>query len=60
MTGLVEDLLLLARLDSGRPLGQRAGGPARLVVDAVSDAHAAGPDHSWGLELPGRAGRRRR
>ena len=27
MTHLVEDLLLLARLDSGRPLGTRTGGP---------------------------------
>ncbi len=24
----------------------------RLAVDAVSDAHAAGPDHSWQLDVP--------
>ena len=24
----------------------------RLVLDAVSDAHAAGPDHQWQLDLP--------
>nr|WP_203600605.1 HAMP domain-containing sensor histidine kinase [Streptomyces sp. SID10853] len=86
MTGLVEDLLLLARLDAGRPTAQGAGtghrsppaqgagtghlsppphgGTGRsplayentdlspLVVDAVSDARAAGQDHVWRLELP--------
>jgi two-component system OmpR family sensor kinase len=25
---------------------------SRLVVDAVSDAHIAGPDHNWSLDLP--------
>jgi two-component system, OmpR family, sensor kinase len=25
---------------------------SRLVVDAVSDAHIAGPDHQWLLDLP--------
>ncbi|WP_026247003.1 MULTISPECIES: HAMP domain-containing sensor histidine kinase [unclassified Streptomyces] len=52
MTGLVEDLLLLARLDSGRPLSYATVDLAPLVVDAVSDARAAGPDHRWRLELP--------
>ncbi len=82
MTGLVEDLLLLARLDAGRPpspdhtgTGPTGTGPtdtghttpdrtdtdrtghtdtdlAPLVVDAVSDARAAGPDHHWRLNLP--------
>jgi two-component system, OmpR family, sensor kinase len=27
----------------------------RLVVDAVGDAHAAGPDHVWRLEVPDHA-----
>lgn len=52
MTSLVDDLLLLARLDSGRPL---AVGPVELpalVVDAVSDARVAGPEHRWQLDLP--------
>lgn len=53
MTGLVEDLLLLARLDAGRPLEREPVDLAALAVDAVTDAHAAGPDHDWGLELPG-------
>ncbi|WUG91140.1 HAMP domain-containing histidine kinase [Streptomyces sp. NBC_00454] len=52
MTGLVEDLLLLARLDAGRPLSTDDTDLAPLVVDAVSDARAAGPDHHWRLELP--------
>jgi two-component system OmpR family sensor kinase len=25
---------------------------SRLLVDAVSDAHAAGPEHKWRLDLP--------
>jgi two-component system OmpR family sensor kinase len=52
MTSLVEDLLLLARLDAGRDLVMRPVELSRLVVDCVSDAHAAGPDHEWLLELP--------
>ncbi len=52
MTTLVEDLLLLARLDAGRPLERREVDLTRLVVDAVSDAHAAGPGHRWQLALP--------
>jgi two-component system OmpR family sensor kinase len=52
MTTLVEDLLLLARLDSGRPLLHEPVDLSRLVVDAVSDAHAAGPEHHWRLDLP--------
>ncbi|MFH8489924.1 sensor histidine kinase [Streptomyces longisporoflavus] len=74
MTGLVEDLLLLARLDEGRDAGHSGGnGPggnapgvpgarlplsyqstdlSPLVVDTVSDARAAGPEHYWALELP--------
>ena len=52
MTGLVEDLLLLARLDEGRELEREPVDLTRLLVDAVSDAHAAGPDHLWNLNLP--------
>ncbi len=52
MTLLVEDLLLLARLDSGRPLERAPVQLSQLVVDAVSDAQAAGPDHTWRLVLP--------
>ncbi len=52
MTHLVEDLLLLARLDSGRPLEREPVDLSRLAVDAVSDAHVAGPDQQWELDLP--------
>jgi len=51
MTTLVEDLLLLARLDSGRPLAAEPVDLTRLVVDAVSDATVAGRDHRWQLDL---------
>ena len=54
MTSLVEDLLLLARLDDGRNLESRPVDLSRLLADAVSDAYAAGPDHEWALELPER------
>ncbi|MGD6753341.1 HAMP domain-containing sensor histidine kinase [Streptomyces sp. BH105] len=52
MTGLVEDLLLLARLDSGRPLSYEPTDLSPLVVDALSDARAADQGHDWRLELP--------
>ncbi|MFM8600338.1 MAG: sensor histidine kinase [Mycobacterium sp.] len=52
MTHLVEDLLLLARLDSGRPLERQPVDLCRLCADVVSDAHAAGPEHHWKLEAP--------
>lgn len=52
MTHLVEDMLLLARLDTGRPLEREPVDLSRLIVDAVSDAHIAGPQHQWSLDLP--------
>jgi two-component system OmpR family sensor kinase len=52
MTRLVEDLLLLARLDSGRPLEREPVDLSRLALDAVADAHVAGPDHRWELDMP--------
>ena len=52
MSSLVEDLLLLARLDSGRPLEREEVDLSLLLVEAIGDAHAAGPDHDWDLELP--------
>jgi two-component system OmpR family sensor kinase len=51
MTALVEDLLLLARLDAGRPLATDEVDLTRLTVDVMSDAHAAGRDHHWHLDL---------
>jgi two-component system OmpR family sensor kinase len=52
MTALVEDLLLLARLDSGRPLDRQPVDLTRLLLEAVSDARVLAPDHHWRLELP--------
>ncbi|WP_281902136.1 sensor histidine kinase [Phytohabitans aurantiacus] len=52
MTTLVDDLLLLARLDSGRPLEDKPVDLSALLVDAVSDAHVAGPEHRWRLDVP--------
>jgi two-component system OmpR family sensor kinase len=52
MTTLVEDLLLLARLDAGRPLEVQPVDLSAIVVDAVSDAHIAGPEHRWQLDAP--------
>jgi two-component system OmpR family sensor kinase len=51
MSGLVEDLLLLARLDEGRPLQRAEVNLATLVAEAVWDARAAGSDHEWQLAL---------
>jgi len=52
MTSLVEDLLLLARLDDGRSLEERPVDLSALLVDAVSGAQVAGQDHEWSLDLP--------
>lgn len=52
MSVLVEELLLLARLDADPSLAREPVDLSRLLVDAVSDAHAAGPDHEWRVELP--------
>ena len=52
MTSLVEDLLLLARLDSGPAIEHAPVDLTRVVVDAVSDAHVTGRDHHWDLDLP--------
>jgi two-component system OmpR family sensor kinase len=49
---MVDEMLLLARLDAGRPLERRPVDLTRLVLDAVTDARAAGPEHRWALELP--------
>ncbi|SDM24434.1 sensor histidine kinase [Allokutzneria albata] len=52
MTALVEELLLLARLDSDRPAVHGPVDLTRLVADAVADAQVAGQEHRWVLELP--------
>ena len=49
---LVDDLLLLARLDAGRPLEQEDVDLSRLAIEVTNDARVAGPDHRWSLDLP--------
>jgi RND superfamily putative drug exporter len=46
---LVDELLLLARLDSGRPLGRGAVDLGALARDAARDSQAAGPQ--WPVEV---------
>ena len=52
MTTLVEDLLLLARLDEGRPLKFSDVDLTQLAIEAVSDEKVMAPGHVWQLELP--------
>src|SRR6516225_3894838 len=49
---LVDDLLLLARLDAGRPLEREPVDLSRLAIDVTSDARVARRDHHWRLDLP--------
>ena len=53
MSVLVDELLLLAQLDAGRPLAREPVDLTRLAIDATSDARAAAASHRWLLELPG-------
>jgi two-component system, OmpR family, sensor kinase len=50
---LVDDLLLLARLDQGRPLDRRPVDLTRVAADAVADARAVEPDRTITLETAG-------
>ncbi|HZR50627.1 MAG TPA: HAMP domain-containing sensor histidine kinase [Streptosporangiaceae bacterium] len=52
MSVLVDDLLLLARLDAGRPLDRAPVDLSRLAIDATSDARVARGDRRWRLDLP--------
>jgi two-component system OmpR family sensor kinase len=52
MGELVDELLLLAQLDAGRPLAAEPVDLTRLAIDVSSDAMAAAPSHRWQLELP--------
>ena len=53
MGGLVEDLLLLAELDQGRPLKAEAVDLQRVCADAVGDSDAVPHGHHLALQ-PGR------
>ncbi|MFI6437994.1 sensor histidine kinase [Streptomyces sp. NPDC050759] len=52
MGAMVDDLLLLARLDAGRPLERAPVDLTRLVLDALTDARATASGHRWELDLP--------
>ena len=52
MGSLVSDLLLLARLDSGRPLDRGDVDLSLLLAEAVNDARVVSTDHVWRLRLP--------
>jgi two-component system OmpR family sensor kinase len=51
MASLVDDLLLLARLDEGRPLARDAVDLGVLGVDAAADARAVAPDRVVSAEV---------
>src|SRR5207237_8712149 len=50
MSALVNDLLLLARLDQGRPLEREPVDLRRIAVDATADARAVAPNRSISLD----------
>lgn len=52
MSALVQDLLLLARLDSEPTLELGPVDLTEIVLNAVSDARAADAEHVWELNLP--------
>ncbi len=52
MSSLVEDMLLLARLDAGRELERHDVDLTRLVVEAVDDARVVDPERQWSFDLP--------
>jgi two-component system OmpR family sensor kinase len=52
MAALVEDLLLLARLDQARPLPDDHVDLTRIVEETVADARAADPRRSLAIDLP--------
>ena len=52
MTALVEDLLLLARLDQGRPLEHEPVDLRAMGADALADARAVAPGRPISLDAP--------
>lgn len=51
MSSLVEDLLLLARLDQSRELANEPVDLNTLITEVIASAQAAGPDHLIELEI---------
>ncbi len=52
MGSLVEDLLLLARMDEARPQALEPVDLSHLIEENVASALAAGPDHPIDLDVP--------
>ncbi len=52
MGSLVEDLLLLARMDEARPQALEPVELTHLIEECVASARAAGPDHSISVTAP--------
>lgn len=52
MSSLVEDLLLLARLDEGQRGEPTEVDLTELAVEVTSDVQLSAPDHVWTLDLP--------
>ena len=52
MSTMVQDLLMLARLDAGRELAHEPVDLTHLLLDVVSDAVASSPAHHYELKLP--------
>jgi two-component system OmpR family sensor kinase len=52
MSSLVEDLLLLARLDQSREMAMEPVDVSTVIKEAVASARAAGPEHEITMELP--------
>jgi len=54
MTGLVDDMLVLARVDQGRPMDQEPVDLQAIATDAAADARAVAPQRDINLIVPGR------
>ena len=52
MSTLVEDMLLLARLDAGREMEIRDVDLTRLLVEAIDDARVVDPQRHWTFDVP--------
>lgn len=52
MSELVDDLLLLARLDEGRELRRDPVDLSAVMTDAVADAQATSSAHDWVVRVP--------
>ncbi|WP_309102416.1 ATP-binding protein [Microbacterium sp.] len=52
MTRLVEDLLLLARLDEGQELVYGSVDLTQLALEELADARPTAPEHHWSVDVP--------